>query len=114
MTTLLRRMKEILKMNEILMMNLMTNPTTKLVMDQMMKNLEVCNHNYYNVSFILLNIDNADSESKKSTSGKRIKKKSRPQKKDREYGVSRGVDFINVAAVINFDFPTSAKSYTHR
>ncbi|KAF3354981.1 Glucoamylase P [Verticillium dahliae VDG1] len=31
-----------------------------------------------------------------------------------EYGVSRGVDFKNVAAVINFDLPTSAKSYTHR
>jgi ATP-dependent RNA helicase DDX56/DBP9 len=53
--------------------------------------------------------------SKKSTTGeKRSKKKPRLQKKDKEYGVSRGVDFVNVAAVINFDFPTSAKSYTHR
>ncbi|KAI9323236.1 P-loop containing nucleoside triphosphate hydrolase protein [Dichotomocladium elegans] len=33
---------------------------------------------------------------------------------DKEYGVSRGVDFQNVAAVINFDFPQSAKAYTHR
>ncbi|CAG8679554.1 3626_t:CDS:2, partial [Acaulospora colombiana] len=40
--------------------------------------------------------------------------KSGVKKKDDEYGVSRGIDFINVAAVINFDFPTSAKSYTHR
>ncbi|KAF9906896.1 ATP-dependent DNA/RNA helicase [Linnemannia zychae] len=41
------------------------------------------------------------------------KKKSGP-KKDQEYGVSRGIDFVNVAAVVNFDFPPTAKSYTHR
>ncbi|KAI0242553.1 ATP-dependent DNA/RNA helicase [Massospora cicadina] len=45
---------------------------------------------------------------------------SKPQKRkhgataDKEYGVSRGIDFKNVAAVINFDFPASAKAYTHR
>lgn len=33
---------------------------------------------------------------------------------DREYGISRGIDFKNVACVLNFDLPTSAKSYTHR
>lgn len=31
-----------------------------------------------------------------------------------EYGVSRGVDFVDVACVINFDLPFSARSYTHR
>jgi ATP-dependent RNA helicase DDX56/DBP9 len=41
------------------------------------------------------------------------KKKGGP-KKDQEYGVSRGIDFVNVAAVVNFDFPPTAKSYTHR
>ncbi|KAK3303451.1 P-loop containing nucleoside triphosphate hydrolase protein [Chaetomium strumarium] len=41
-------------------------------------------------------------------------KKKRKHKKDEEYGVSRGIDFKNVAAVVNFDMPTSAKSYTHR
>jgi ATP-dependent RNA helicase DDX56/DBP9 len=31
-----------------------------------------------------------------------------------EYGVSRGIDFKNVKAVINFDFPLSVRSYVHR
>ncbi|KAL6942298.1 ATP-dependent DNA/RNA helicase [Hanseniaspora vineae] len=34
--------------------------------------------------------------------------------KDKEYGVSRGVDFKNVSCVLNFDLPTTAKSYVHR
>ncbi|KAF4108482.1 probable ATP-dependent RNA helicase DDX56 [Onychostoma macrolepis] len=34
--------------------------------------------------------------------------------KDKEYGVSRGIDFHNVSNVINFDFPTSVESYIHR
>uniref|UniRef100_A0A3B5MG73 Probable ATP-dependent RNA helicase DDX56 n=1 Tax=Xiphophorus couchianus TaxID=32473 RepID=A0A3B5MG73_9TELE len=34
--------------------------------------------------------------------------------KDKEYGISRGVDFQNVSNVINFDFPTSVDSYIHR
>ena len=42
------------------------------------------------------------------------RKKRAPGAKDREYGVSRGIDFVDVACVINFDVPTSARSYTHR
>ncbi|KAJ3214025.1 ATP-dependent DNA/RNA helicase [Dinochytrium kinnereticum] len=34
--------------------------------------------------------------------------------KDSEYGVSRGVDFRKVQAVINFDVPPSSRSYMHR
>nr|XP_006625577.1 PREDICTED: probable ATP-dependent RNA helicase DDX56 [Lepisosteus oculatus] len=34
--------------------------------------------------------------------------------KDKEYGVSRGVDFQDVANVINFDLPSSIDSYIHR
>lgn len=42
------------------------------------------------------------------------KKKRRTARKDKEYGISRGIDFKNVACVLNFDLPTSSKSYTHR
>ena len=41
-------------------------------------------------------------------------RKKRRIAKDKEYGVSRGIDFKNVACVLNFDLPTTAKSYTHR
>lgn len=34
--------------------------------------------------------------------------------KDRDYGISRGIDFQNVACVLNFDLPSSSKAYTHR
>lgn len=42
------------------------------------------------------------------------KSKQGGSKKDREYGVSRGVDFKNVSCVLNFDLPTTAKAYVHR
>lgn len=35
-------------------------------------------------------------------------------KNSKEYGISRGIDFVNVACVINFDLPTSVHTYTHR
>jgi len=41
-------------------------------------------------------------------------KKRRRVKPDNEYGVARGVDFLDVACVLNFDLPTSAHAYTHR
>ena len=43
----------------------------------------------------------------------RPKKKKRIQQ-DKDYGVARGIDFKNVTAVINFDLPTSSRSYCHR
>ncbi|KAG2141242.1 P-loop containing nucleoside triphosphate hydrolase protein, partial [Suillus clintonianus] len=42
------------------------------------------------------------------------KKTRRRTKSDKEYGVTRGVDFVDVACVLNFDLPTSSRSYTHR
>lgn len=42
------------------------------------------------------------------------KKKRKGPRRDRDYGVARGIDFKNVACVLNFDLPTTSKSYTHR
>ncbi|XP_019864377.1 PREDICTED: probable ATP-dependent RNA helicase DDX56 [Amphimedon queenslandica] len=40
------------------------------------------------------------------------KKKKKGQ--DKEYGVSRGIDFQGVVNVVNFDFPPNSKAYIHR
>lgn len=42
------------------------------------------------------------------------RKKQKLSGKQKDYGISRGIDFQNVACVLNFDLPTTAKSYTHR
>jgi ATP-dependent RNA helicase DDX56/DBP9 len=52
--------------------------------------------------------DVEDSEQAKPTKRRKI------ANKDRDYGISRGIDFQNVACVLNFDLPTTSKSYTHR
>ncbi|TFK39929.1 P-loop containing nucleoside triphosphate hydrolase protein, partial [Crucibulum laeve] len=44
----------------------------------------------------------------------RKKGKHRKSSNDKEYGVTRGVDFVDVACVLNFDLPTSSRAYTHR
>jgi len=41
-------------------------------------------------------------------------KKRRDLKADNEYSVARGIDFLDVACVLNFDLPTSPRAYTHR
>ncbi|KAL4609545.1 putative ATP-dependent RNA helicase DDX56 [Arapaima gigas] len=46
--------------------------------------------------------------------GKKKRNTGKGRGKDKEYGVSRGVDFHNVSNVINFDFPHSVESYIHR
>ncbi|XP_051269086.1 probable ATP-dependent RNA helicase DDX56 [Dicentrarchus labrax] len=60
----------------------------------------------------------ADPTAAAQTPAGKGKKKKTTEKggktKDKEYGVSRGVDFQNVANVINFDFPTTVESYIHR
>lgn len=42
------------------------------------------------------------------------KKQTSKRKRDKESGVSRGIDFQHVANVINFDFPLDVNSYVHR
>ncbi|KAI1484236.1 DEAD-domain-containing protein [Daldinia eschscholtzii] len=41
-------------------------------------------------------------------------KKRKSSRRDKNYGISRGIDFKNVAVVINFDLPLSSRSYLHR
>jgi ATP-dependent RNA helicase DDX56/DBP9 len=41
-------------------------------------------------------------------------KKPKVSKNEKDFGVSRGIDFQDVSCVINFDLPTTSKSYTHR
>ncbi|PFH51963.1 hypothetical protein AMATHDRAFT_141366 [Amanita thiersii Skay4041] len=64
----------------------------------------------------------AESKKRKRSNGSPVassqtqsrKRKHRQSNNDKEYGVTRGVDFIDVACVLNFDLPTSSRSYTHR
>ncbi|EGE77925.1 ATP-dependent RNA helicase DBP9 [Blastomyces dermatitidis ATCC 18188] len=53
--------------------------------------------------------DSSEDETKARPS-KRPKKSA----KEKDYGISRGIDFQDVACVLNFDLPTNSKSYTHR
>lgn len=86
--------------------------------------VEEFNRNVYDIIIAsdekseMLNVDeDEDGEEKKGDEkeeGKRPSKKRKMAKRDSEYGVSRGIDFKNVATVINFDLPTTASSYTHR
>ncbi|KAI9891721.1 MAG: ATP-dependent DNA/RNA helicase [Vezdaea aestivalis] len=58
---------------------------------------------------------NANGEAETSSSNLNGKMNSKgKQKKDREYGISRGIDFKIAACVLNFDLPLTPKSYTHR
>jgi ATP-dependent RNA helicase DDX56/DBP9 len=64
-----------------------------------------------------IEVDSDDSSKECDEPGKKesVKpEKKKSKKRDSEYGVSRGVDFKNVQAVINFDLPKSSRSYMHR
>lgn len=55
-----------------------------------------------------------DEQEAPSTSNNRSDKRRKVTSKGKDYGISRGIDFQNVACVLNFDLPTTSKSYTHR
>lgn len=54
------------------------------------------------------------SDKQTNRNDKKANRAKRRIRQDEEYGVSRGIDFKNVAAVINFDMPRSSRSYQHR
>ncbi|XP_070621196.1 probable ATP-dependent RNA helicase DDX56 [Erythrolamprus reginae] len=58
--------------------------------------------------------DEQDLAEPEEAGGKKRKGAKGGKAKSQEYGVSRGIDFHNVSAVFNFDFPPSFESYIHR
>ncbi|ODV60275.1 ATP-dependent DNA/RNA helicase [Ascoidea rubescens DSM 1968] len=55
-----------------------------------------------------------NTSEKEPSSNKQNKQNKKIKKTDSEYSVSRGVDFHNVACVLNFDLPTTSTAYIHR
>ncbi|RMD43400.1 hypothetical protein DV735_g1727, partial [Chaetothyriales sp. CBS 134920] len=60
---------------------------------------------------ILIAADDQEKDSDAEPEAPPTKKAKRGQK---DYGVSRGIDFANVSCVLNFDLPHTSKAYTHR
>lgn len=58
--------------------------------------------------------DDANDSSENEEVTARPEKKRKISTKSKDYGISRGIDFQDVACVLNFDLPTNSKSYTHR
>lgn len=56
-------------------------------------------------------LDSSEDEGQEET---RPEKRRKVTSKQKDYGISRGIDFQNVACVLNFDLPSTSKSYTHR
>ncbi|PYI08508.1 DEAD-domain-containing protein [Aspergillus sclerotiicarbonarius CBS 121057] len=58
--------------------------------------------------------DEEEVEEEEKSKSNRSDKRRKLSAKQKDYGISRGIDFQNVACVLNFDLPTNSKSYTHR
>ncbi|CAF0831864.1 unnamed protein product [Rotaria sp. Silwood1] len=59
--------------------------------------------------------EQTETEPEKESKKKKKKKTENVTRKgDKEYGVSRGIDFYRVANIINFDFPMDFDAYVHR
>ncbi|KAM6431995.1 putative ATP-dependent RNA helicase DDX56 [Liasis olivaceus] len=69
------------------------------------------NRGFYNY---IIATDEQDLAEPEGTNRRRKRGTKGEKGKDQEYGVSRGIDFQNVSAVFNFDFPPSFESYIHR
>ncbi|OJD14606.1 ATP-dependent RNA helicase DBP9 [Emergomyces pasteurianus Ep9510] len=79
-------------------------------LDQGSKDLEQANGEGDGAKTSKPDIQGSSEEETEAPPSKRPKKSA----KDKDYGISRGIDFQDVACVLNFDLPTTAKSYTHR
>ena len=61
-----------------------------------------------------LAVDDDKDQPEDSNKKQPMPAKTRRNRRDKDFGVSRGIDFKDVACVLNFDLPTSPTSYTHR
>ena len=57
---------------------------------------------------------NGDTETGSPPPEKETKSTKSTKSHQKDYGVSRGIDFTHVSCVLNFDLPHTSKSYTHR
>jgi len=76
--------------------------------------VEEFNRGMYNYLIATDEAGDIKGKSKKQSSKGEKGKNGKKSKNDNEYGVSRGIDFQNVKAVINFDFPKTQVAYMHR
>ncbi|KAH8727759.1 P-loop containing nucleoside triphosphate hydrolase protein [Phaeosphaeriaceae sp. PMI808] len=75
--------------------------------------VEEFNKNIYNI--LIASDETEILGSRKKEDSIRPKKKTKTEKEGQnDSGVSRGIDFLNVSCVLNFDFPATYKSYFHR
>lgn len=63
---------------------------------------------------IIIAADERSLDDPKTVSADTSTNKHNSKKKDKESGVSRGIDFQNVSNIVNFDFPPDVNSYIHR
>lgn len=72
------------------------------------------NKNVYNLLIATDESNEYDEDANENEDEEKEKKSKSKSAKTEDYSVSRGVDFKNVACVLNFDLPTSSKAYVHR
>jgi hypothetical protein len=60
--------------------------------------------------------DGVQNSKKRQKDSKSVKGRGKKESKgaEKEYSTSRGVDFLDVACVVNFDLPLTHRSYVHR
>lgn len=60
--------------------------------------------------------DDGHNSKKRQKDPKGVKGRGKKESKgaEKEYSTSRGVDFLDVACVVNFDLPLTHRSYVHR
>lgn len=59
-------------------------------------------------------VQSGKSAMKRKATSQPASKSKKPRRQDKTFGVSRGIDFVSVSCVVNFDLPTTVNSYVHR